>query len=332
MRNEVEIALVAFDSCVFRKYNRAVEIETLRIFIDVMRRGSFAAVARDRDVAPSSVSRAIAGLEAELDLRLFQRTTRRLAPTEAGTLYFERIEPLVDELSRAHQQAVDVGEAPRGTLRVTAPVSFAQRTLLPLLPELLDRHPQLHVELVLTDAMVDLVAERIDVALRLGRLADSDLVARRIGGFDFAVCAAPSYIERHGRPRRPTDLCGHECLLFLMGGLRSRWLFRRREEITEVEVRGRCVLTNALAIQRCAVEGLGVALLPRWAVAEELVTGALVELLTSYEITATDFQAAIWLLYPSRSYLPLKVRAFADFLEAHYRPRASRDARRRRAR
>lgn len=296
-----------------------MDIETLGTFIDVMRRGSFAAVARDREVAPSSISRAIAGLEAELGLRLFQRTTRRLAPTEAGALYFERVEPLVGELSRAHQQAVDVGETPRGTLRVTAPVSFSQRALLPLFPELLGRHPQLRVELVLTDAMVDLVAERLDVALRLGRLADSDLVARRLGGFDFAVCASADYLERHGRPRRPVDLQGHECLVFSMGGHRSQWRFRRREEVTEVEVRGRCVLTHALAIAQCAVRGLGVALLPRWAVAQELAAGELVELLTSYEVTATDFQPAIWLLYPSRSYLPLKVRAFADFLEEHLR-------------
>ncbi|MEM9453690.1 MAG: LysR family transcriptional regulator [Myxococcota bacterium] len=311
-----------------------MDIETLGTFIDVMRRGSFAAVARDRDVAPSSISRAIAGLEAELGLRLFQRTTRRLAPTEAGSLYYERVEPLVDELSRAHQQAVDVGEAPRGTLRATAPMSFAQRVLLPLLPALLERHPQLHVELVLTDAMVDLVAERVDVALRLGRLSDSDLVARRLDGFDFAVCAAPRYLQRHGRPRRPVDLQGHECLLFSMGGLRSQWRFRRREEIVEVQVRGRCVLNHALAIQRCAVQGLGVALLPRWAVAEEIDRGELVELLTTYEVTATDFQPAIWLLYPSRSYLPLKVRAFADFLEEHLRARPTKGppGRRRRGR
>lgn len=307
-----------------------MELDTLGTFIDVMRRGSFAAVARERDVAPSSISRAIAGLEAELGLRLFQRTTRRLAPTEAGLLYFERIEPLVGELSRAHQQAVDVGESPRGTLRVTAPVSFSQRVLLPLLPELLERHPQLHVELMLTDAMIDLVAERIDVALRLGRLADSDLVARRLGGFDFTVCAAPGYLERRGRPRRPSDLKGHECLVFSMGGLRSQWRFRRRDEVTEVGVGGRCVLTHALAIAQCAARGLGIALLPRWTVAQQIAAGELVELLTSYEVTATDFAPAIWLLYPSRSYLPLKVRAFTDFLQEHLRGQAPKAAGRRR--
>lgn len=312
----------------------SMDVDALRVFIDVMRRGSFAAVARDRDVAPSSVSRTIAGLEAELGLRLFQRTTRRLAPTEAGVLYFERIEPIVDELSRAHQQAVDVGQAPRGTLRATAPVSFAQRVLLPLLPVLLERHPQLKVELMLSDAMIDLVAERVDVALRLGRLADSDLVSRRLSSFDFAVCAAPRYLERHGRPRRPADLQAHECVLFSMGRLRSTWRFRRRDEITEVQVSGRCVLTNALAVQQCAVQGLGVALLPRWAVADELRRGDLLELLTSYEVTATDFDPAVWLLYPSRSYLPLKVRAFADFLEEHLRARPTKTAtpRRRRTR
>lgn len=297
-----------------------MDIEALRIFIDVMHRGSFAAVARERSVAPSSISRAVAGLEDELGLRLLQRTTRRLAPTEAGRIYFEQIEPLVDELARAQQQAQDVGETPRGTLRLTAPLSFAQRTVLPLLPDLLERHPHLHVELVLTDAMVDLVAERIDVALRLGRLPDSDLVSRRVASFDFAVVASPRYLEHRGRPRRPTDLVRHECLLFLMGGLRSRWRFRRREELVEVEVRGRCVLSNALALTRCATEGLGIALLPRWAVAQELAAGELVELLPGFEATSTDFDPAVWLLYPSRTYLPLKVRALLDFLEERWRP------------
>lgn len=296
-----------------------VDIEALRIFIDVMHRGSFAAVARERSVAPSSISRAIAGLEDELGLRLLQRTTRRLAPTEAGALYLERIEPLVDELGRAQQQAVDVGETPRGIVRVTAPLSFARQTVIPLLPELLERHPQLHVELVLTDAMVDLVAERIDVALRLGRLADSDLVSRRLAPFDFAVVASPTYLEEHGRPRRPADLARHECLVFLMGGRRSRWRFRKRDELTEVDVAGRCVLTNALALAQCAARGLGVALLPRWAVAGSLASGELVELLTTYDATATDFDPAVWLLYPSRAYLPLKVRAFADFLGERWR-------------
>lgn len=297
-----------------------MDTEALRVFLEVMQRGSFAAVARERGVAPSSISRTVAALEDELGLRLFQRTTRRLSPTEAGIVYFERVEPLMDGLEQAHHQAADLGEQPRGTLRVTAPISFAQQALVPLLPALLERHPQLEVDLQLTDAVVDLVAERIDVAVRLGRPVDSELVARRLTTFDFVVCAAPRYLEHHGRPRRPRDLERHECLIFTMGGPRSCWRLRRHDRTVEVRVRGRCALSNAMAVRRCATAGMGIALLPRWLVADALRSGALVELLPRYEATATDFEPGVWLLYPSRRYLPLKVRTFVAFMEAQVRP------------
>ena len=138
----------------------------LQIFVEVIRQGSFAAVARDRNLDPSSVSRAIAGLEAELGVRLFQRTTRQLSPTEAGTAYFERIEPLVEEMQQANNLATDMSRQPKGTLRVTASVSFGQKCIVPLLPNFGTLYPDLTVDLLLTDAVVDLFAERIDVALR----------------------------------------------------------------------------------------------------------------------------------------------------------------------
>lgn len=297
-----------------------MDVLALRIFVEVMRRGSFAAVARDRDLAPSSISRAIATLEDDLGIRLFQRTTRRLAPTEAGRIYFERVEPLIDELERARLMATDVSERPRGTLRVTTPVSFGQVVMIPFLPELMATHPELSVELLMTDAMVDLLAERVDVALRLGRLPDSGLTAHRLCDMAFAVCASPAYLERHGRPEAPHDLAQHDCLVFLMGSHRSRWRFQRaRGKITEVAVHGRCVISNALALRECAVAGMGPVLLPRWAVARELERGALVDLFPGHQVTATDFDSAAWLLYPSRAYLPLKVRVFVDFLAARFR-------------
>lgn len=292
-----------------------MELDALAVFIEVVRRGSFAAVARERGVAPSSISRTLAGLEDELGLRLLQRTTRRLSPTEAGAVYLERIEPLVEGLVQAHHQAADLDEQPSGVLRVTAPVSFAQETLVPWLPALLERHPRLHVELHLTDAMVDLVAERIDVAVRLGRLPDSELVARRVATFDFVICAAPAYLERRGRPRRPQDLARHETVLFLMGGVRSRWRLRKQGRTVTVHVRGRCTLGSSMAVRRAAIDGLGLALLPRFMVADALAEGTLVALLPSWEATATDFAPGVWVLLPSRRYVPLKVRAFVAFVQ-----------------
>jgi len=297
-----------------------MELTRLRTFVDVMRRGSFSAVARDRDVDPSSVSRAIAGLEIELGLRLFHRTTRRLSPTEAGLVYFDRVEPLVGELEHARLQAVDTSQRPTGTLRLAAPVSFAQLNLVPLLPELAQLYPELSLDLVLTDAALDLVEERIDVALRLGPLADSGLIARKLASMVPKTCASPGYLERRGLPRRPSDLAEHDCLLLDMPGFSDTWRFRDREgKTTDVRVSSRLRTSNAVALKQCALGDMGVILQGRWIVGQELNDGRLIDLFPDHQVTAASFDApAIWLLYPSRSYLPLKVRVLIEFLQRKF--------------
>ncbi|WP_428261446.1 LysR family transcriptional regulator [Haliangium sp.] len=297
-----------------------MELSALQVFAEVMRRGSFARVARARGVAASSISRVISALEDELGVRLFQRTTRRLAPTEAGRTYFEQIEPLLEDLDRARLMAADLGQRPTGTLRLTIPVTFGQMVIVPLLPALAARHPELGIDVVMSDAMVDLLGERIDVAVRLGRLPDSGFTAQRLCELRFAVCASPEYLDRRGRPRAPSELAEHDCLVFSMGGYRSRWRFRGPgsgpgDDEQEVIVSGRVSLSNASSLRQCAAAGMGPVLLPRWVVAEDLRRGALVELFPDREVTATDFDSAAWLLYPSRQYLPRKVRVFVDFLK-----------------
>ncbi|MEM8962473.1 MAG: LysR family transcriptional regulator [Acidobacteriota bacterium] len=298
-----------------------MDLDVLRTFADVMRRGSFATVARDRNVDPSSISRAIASLERELGIRLFHRTTRRLSPTEAGALYFDRIEPVLEELEHAGLQASEIDRAPRGTLRIACPVSFALLNLVPLLPELDDLYPELAIDLLLTDATLDLVEERIDVAIRLGPLADSGLVARRLATMVARVCASPSYLERHGRPTTPTDLVHHNCLLLDMPGFDAQWRFRDRETgaTTAVSVRGNLHTSNAIALKECALAGRGVILQARWIVGRELRHGTLVDLFPDHDVTAAAFDdPAVWLLYPSRSYLPRKVEVFLDFVTKRF--------------
>ena len=291
----------------------------LRTFVEVMRRGSFAAVARDRNLDPSSVSRTIATLEQQLGVRLFNRTTRQLSPTEAAIGYFDRIGPVIDELERAALAAADSGDEPRGTLRLTAPVTFAQINLVPLLPEFARRYPNLSFEWLLTDQMLDLVEERVDLAVRLGRLSDSSLIAHRLCEMVYAVCASPEYLRRAGRPKSPLELEQHECLRYPVQGYGARWRFRQGDgPVSEVPIRGRVVASNGVALRQCAVAGMGVLMLPRWNVAHELQTGALVELFPEYRATVSEFDIAAWLLYPSRSYLPLKVRAYADFLKEKF--------------
>jgi DNA-binding transcriptional LysR family regulator len=296
-----------------------MEIETLRTFVEVMRRGSFAAVARERNVDPSSVSRAIAGLEQELGVRLFSRTTRHLSPTEAALVYCERVEPMIDELERSALAAGDRSEVLRGTLRITAPEGFAQLNLVPLLPEFAQRYPGLDFDLVLVDKFLDLVDDRIDLAVRLGRLTESSLVAHRLCDMVYVVCASPKYLRARGRPKVPQDLAHHDCLRYVIQGYGARWRFRRGDgDVFEVPVRGRVAATNGVALRQCAVAGMGILLTPRWNVAAELQSGALVDLFPDFRATASEFDVAAWIVYPSRSYLPLKVRAFADYLKKKF--------------
>lgn len=291
----------------------------LQIFVEVVRQGSFAAVARDRNLDPSSVSRTIAGLEEELGIRLFHRTTRRLSLTEAGTVYFERIEPLVEEMQQAVHVAKDISGEPKGTLRLTTSVSFGQKCIVPLLADFQLTYPDLTVDLLLTDAIVDLFAERIDVAIRLGLLADSALIAQRLMQTHYAVCASPDYLKRHGQPQKPTDIAHHHCLLFPLEGFRSRWIFKDRHgTISEVPVQGRTIISNAIALQQCAIAGMGLALLPDWLVNEDLEAGRLLNLFPDDEVTATAFNTAAWMVYPSRTYVPLKVRVLIEFLKAKF--------------
>lgn len=295
-----------------------MDLSVLQIFVEVVRQGSFAAVARDRNIDPSSVSRAIAGLEEEIGVRLFQRTTRQLSPTEAGMTYFERVESLVEEMQQAIDVATDISGKPKGTLRVTASVSFGLKCIVPLLPNFSEMYPDLTVDLLLTDAVVDLFAERIDVAVRLGLLADSTLIAQQLMQTRYFVCVSPDYLKQWGQPQKPEDVEQHNCLLFPLAGFRSRWIFRDRNgDESEIQVRGRTFISNAIALQQCAIAGMGLALLPHWLIDEDLRAGKLVNVFPDYQVTATDFNTAAWLVYPSRSYVPLKIRIFMDFLKKY---------------
>ena len=294
-----------------------MDLEAVRIFVEVMKHGSFAAVARQRAVDPSSVSRSISALETELGVRLLQRTTRKLAPTEAGAEYFACVESLLGEFDRAGQQALDLFGQPTGTLRVTACTSFGQRVLAPLLPKVRERFPKLTLELVLADHQVDIVEEKIDLAIRFGEKPAGGCIAARLVPRRFRVCASPAFVQRHGELRHPRDLEHLDCLLFPFAGYRTAWKFRKEgEEPFEVPVAGHLLISHGMTMTACAVRGLGPALLPDWLCRDELACGTLIDLFPSYECAATGFDTAAWLVYPSRDYVPLKLRAFIDLLRA----------------
>lgn len=292
-----------------------MHIDSVRVFVDVMKQGSFAAVARQRDMDPSSISRSVASLEEELGFRLFQRTTRKLAPTEAGAAYFDRIKGLIGEFDLAGEAALDLVSSPTGTLRVTACTSFGQRVLAPVLPELRSRYPDLTIDLHLVDHAVDIVEDKIDLAVRFGKRPEGDFIVSRLVPRHFRVCASRTYIDHHGKPENPQALEQLDCLLFSFPGYRSRWKFRRQgEDEFSVAVSGHVLISHGVTMTKCAVAGMGPALLPDWLCGDEIKAGELVDLFPDYECTATEFDTSAWLVYPSRSYMPLKLRAFIDFL------------------
>jgi DNA-binding transcriptional LysR family regulator len=295
-----------------------MDLDSLRIAVEVARRGSFAAVARDRDSEPSSISRVVAAIEKELGLRLFQRTTRRLAATESGRLILPRLEAILEEFEAAKDEALSVSSGPSGTLRLTASVAFGTTQIVPLLPAFHNEYPQIKMDLLLTDQKLDLIYDRIDLAIRLTANLDSDVISVKLMDTRYHVCATPQYWATGTRLNKPADLSSHNCLLFDLPDYRTRWLFRDRiDRVQAVPVQGHIVISNAFALYQATCLGLGPALLPDWLIAKDLEAGRLVDPLPDFHATARDFTTAAWFLYPSRFHLPSKVRATIDFLRKH---------------
>jgi DNA-binding transcriptional LysR family regulator len=293
-----------------------MDIQQLRIFAEVVHAGSFAAAARRLDMAPSMVTRSVAALERELNMRLMQRTTRKLSLTEAGAAYYEHARIALEALDRAGEEAHATQGHIGGTVRVTASVAYGQSMVVPLLPALHERYPNLEIELLLTDATVDLVVERVDVAVRLGPAVDSSLIGVRLGTLRYRVVASPAYLQQHGRPQVPRDLTLCDCLRYPLPGHGTQWTFRAADGAVEsVPVRGWLLVSTFLALHRAALDGLGPALLPDWLLSADFAAGRLIDLFPDHEVTAMTFDNAVWLLYASRAHLPRRVRAVVDFIK-----------------
>ncbi len=294
-----------------------MDIAAFQTFIDVARRGSFAAVARELGLDPSSISRQIAVLEKEIGYRLFDRTTRRLALTEAGRLTFERIQNPLEELDQIRDAALAIVNLPCGRLRVTASTAFAERWLIPRLAGFREKFPDINLDLVLSDTRIDLVAEGVDVAIRLGDRVEGPFIVSRLMPTYYRVVASLGYLKKHGKLDAPSDLLHHDCIVFPLPGYRSQWRFRDKAgRIRKVNVSDTLAVSNALAIRRAVLEGLGVALLGDWTIGGDIENGDLVDLFPGFEASAANFDTAAWILYPSRGYVPVKTRAFIDHLRA----------------
>lgn len=291
-----------------------MDLESLALFVDVARARSFAAVARDRGIDPSSVSRTIAALEAGIGARLFQRTTRAMVLTEIGETYLARAPALLEAAEQLRDEAASARADPVGKVRLTTSIAFGQTCLGPLLGRFAQSFPRLDLELILTDSNLDLVQDRIDLAIRFGESHRADVVGERLFDTRYRVVASPDYLRRNGRPVEPADIATHACLLFALPDFRTRWLFRDATSTREVPVRGQFVISNALTLRQAACNGLGLTLLAHWLVDADIASGRLVDLFPNHACAATSFGTAAWLLWPSQTYLPRRTRTVMDFL------------------
>ena len=291
-----------------------MNIDNMKTFLAVYRAGSFVKVAKDRNVAPSSISRAIAALEESLKTRLFQRSTRQLTPTLAGEAYFEKIEPLNDEINLINQLLIDTTTKPSGRLRITSSVSYGQVVIAPKLAEFRKQYPDIQLELFLSDGRIDLINDQIDLAIRHGSLEDSNLIARKLNKVKYHLVTSHKYIEQHGIPSAPDELKEHDLVTFTYNDFKHSWSFNKGDVSQSISIEPVLTASNALAIQECVREGLGIALLADWTVENALKSGALVELLTDWKISGSTDDTSIYLLSPSNRFIPAKTKVFTEFL------------------
>ena len=286
----------------------------LEVFVRVVDEGSFTAAAKALGVSTSHVSRRVKMLEEDLGVRLLERTTRSVRATDVGRRYRDRVAPLLEGLDEAAREARSLQAAPRGVLRVAAPLAFGLRYLGPELSRFLALWPELEIEVDYSDRAVDLVGDGYDLAIRGGRLGDENIVARRLIGIRGVVVASPDYVARCGRPHRVEDLLEHDCLVNT--GLRSMpgWAFGRGDAQQTLAVRGRFRSDSGDAIVQAAESGLGIAYEPGFLTADAIAAGRLLPLLED----VPTYEAAFYGMYPHRRHLPAKVRLLLDHLVASW--------------
>ena len=286
-------------------------------FVRVVDAKGFSAAAPALGLTPSAVSKLITRLEARLGVRLLQRTTRALSLTADGEAFYAAARRIVGEIAALETEISEQRGTPHGLLRVTTSLAFSTHQLAPVIGEFLERYPAIQLELMPTDRVVDMVEESVDVAIRIGRLPDSSFMARKIGEDKRLICAAPSYLARHGTPQRPEDLRRHNCIVSRDNAYLNRWSFKVDGQIIEIDVRGRVAVTEGEAQMQLALQGIGIVRLTRLTLAQAIRDGALVPLLGAF---SAEEAVAIHAVYPHRRHLAPKVPAFVNFLIEKFTP------------
>ncbi|PTL82399.1 LysR family transcriptional regulator [Vitiosangium sp. GDMCC 1.1324] len=289
--------------------------QSMAVFVRVVASGSLSKAGRELGMSPAGVSHHIRALEDWLGSRLLERTTRRLGLTEVGAGFHARCVRILEEVEEARSAAAALQVTPRGRLRVNAPITFGIRHLSPAISDYLVAYPEMAIDITLNDRKVDLIEEGFDVAIRIGTLADSSLVARRLAPSRSVLCAAPSYVKRFGAPSAPADLVHHQCLEYTYRATPGEWRFIGPGGDEEsVSVSGRLTASNGELLRVAALRGLGITLAPTFIVGEDLAARRLVPLLPGH----VPAEAAIYAVYPQGRHLSAKVRSFVDFLAERF--------------
>jgi DNA-binding transcriptional LysR family regulator len=294
------------------------EMKQLRTFLNVVRRGSFSGAASD-ELSVSSISRQISTLEAEFGVQLLNRNSRRLSLTEAGERLFSRAVKIVNDLDNVKSEIKSLHDDVTGTIRVCLRVAPGMTRILDGLPRFAAAYPELKVDITLSDQRLDLIENKLDLAIWLGDLPDSDLIARKLSTTNRLLCCAPSYIERRGRPEKPSDLFAHDCLIYVAPTYTPTWVFTKDNHVEEISVKGRFSVDNGPMLLELGLRGQGLMIHPMWMVGPYLERGELVQILPEYEVQNRLGHADLFVVYPSSRSVSKKVRVFVDFLVEEFR-------------
>jgi DNA-binding transcriptional LysR family regulator len=296
-----------------QEVNRSGEMD---VFVRVVELGGFSAAARALAMTPSAVSKLVARLEARLGVRLLSRSTRQVQLTAEGGVFYERSVRVLADLAEAERGAA-ANDAPRGRLSVNANVPFGEAALLPLVPAFLARYPDITLDIVLTDEVIDLIEHRTDVAVRAGPLKSSSLVARKLGATRKSILASPGYLARHGTPKTPADLAAHNCLGFNRTRTLNGWPLLEGGKLVTMPAVGNAQVSDGASLQRLAVAGLGLARLALFHARDDIAAGRLVPVLEAFNPGDLEEIHAVFLGHGG--YLPARVRALLDFLVENVR-------------
>ncbi|HTJ97536.1 MAG TPA: LysR family transcriptional regulator [Rhodocyclaceae bacterium] len=289
------------------------QLEDMQIFVSTVDAQSFTAAADKLGLSKQFISRRIMTLEERLGARLLNRTTRKLSITDLGRAYYERALKIIDEVSDAESAVSNQNAAPRGTLRITAPMSFGTMHMGNAIARFLELHPEVRIELDLSDRFVDLIGEGYDMAIRIGTLADSSLVGRQIAPAQLVAACSPAYLKRQGKPAHPSELKQHDCLLY--GHSRNvEWIFTEKNKPLHISVSGRLRANNGELARDAAIAGLGIVLLPTFIIGAALQEKKLLTVLDKY----TPAPQGIYAVYPQHRQSSLAIKAFTDFLRSTF--------------